>query len=370
MKNRFYTKGFTLVELLVVIAIIGILIALLLPAVQAAREAARRMQCTSHLKQWGLAVHNHQDARNALPPIMFDEFKGSAFISCLPYVEQQAFYDVIANAEIGGNKGFNVQFPALWASFSDEDQKSYGSIPIAKCPSRRSGSQVAPGTDNPGPQGDYSVVVYQAAAVNGYAANEKTKPGTYWYHTVWNYSNGRKYFTELGGDRAAGPFVMPATTVAGDYNSVNLKAQVSRWKDGTSNQIIFGERHLPPSRIGECEKGTGNWNKVKSADCTFLASGGDLWGSMPINIKSYPFGVLVSDKQYCSANDGTIANGGITGGPSDCRPNDGYGPGSSHSGIVNFVLGDGSVRAISNTVRDYVMFCMADVDDGDSVTLP
>ncbi len=89
-------KAFTLVELLVVIAIIGILIALLLPAVQAAREAARRMSCTNNLKQCMLAMHNYHDTYRCFPAVM--SYSGSSFsvqAKLLPFAEQQTLQELI-----------------------------------------------------------------------------------------------------------------------------------------------------------------------------------------------------------------------------------------------------------------------------------
>jgi prepilin-type N-terminal cleavage/methylation domain-containing protein len=96
-------RGFTLVELLVVIAIIGVLIALLLPAVQAAREAARRMQCTNHLKQITLSLHNYHDINNGLPAgqggIMgvWNMSHLSPLWAVLPFIEQPQLFDVWKN---------------------------------------------------------------------------------------------------------------------------------------------------------------------------------------------------------------------------------------------------------------------------------
>ena len=94
MKSRL---GLTLAELLVVIAIIGILVALLLPAVQAAREAARRSQCGNNLKQIGIAMHNYHDSYKCFPPSMIADDNGRPLhgwrTALLPYVEQQLLYD-------------------------------------------------------------------------------------------------------------------------------------------------------------------------------------------------------------------------------------------------------------------------------------
>ena len=120
---RIRRRGFTLVELLVVIAIIGVLVALLLPAVQAAREAARRSQCSNNLKQFGLAMHNYHDTYQVFPPrrggtagggntARFDGNydRKSAFIFLLPYLEQAPMADQIRAGNVTDSNG-NVIWP-------------------------------------------------------------------------------------------------------------------------------------------------------------------------------------------------------------------------------------------------------------------
>ena len=103
--------GFTLVELLVVIAIIGILVALLLPAVQAAREAARRMQCTNNQKQVGLALHSYHDVYKKLPPRIggsywTNNWTPSGIMRLLPFIEQDPLYQQISSPQTYGGTTF------------------------------------------------------------------------------------------------------------------------------------------------------------------------------------------------------------------------------------------------------------------------
>ena len=109
--------GFTLVELLVVIAIIGILVALLLPAIQAARESARRSQCLSQIRQVGLAVLNYESARKAFPPSV-NTGSFSYLAITLPYYEGQTIYDVIDFTK------------------RPSDQTMPFEVPFLKCPSQ------------------------------------------------------------------------------------------------------------------------------------------------------------------------------------------------------------------------------------------
>ncbi len=117
--TRHARRGFTLVELLVVIAIIGILIALLLPAVQAAREAARRTQCNNHLKQLGIALHNYHDTHGALPARKAF-YRLSGFIPLFPFLEQGPLYDRIMAGDpaAGIPSGGSVDALSDWAGLN------------------------------------------------------------------------------------------------------------------------------------------------------------------------------------------------------------------------------------------------------------
>ncbi len=129
--NRTSRRGFTLIELLVVIAIIGVLIALLLPAVQAAREAARRAQCTNNLKQIGLGMHNYQSAVGTLPPGEKGCCWGSWCVFLLPYVEQQTLYNAwntVGNNATGPDGNFRY-------SGNTNTTVTYTTVKAYTCPS-------------------------------------------------------------------------------------------------------------------------------------------------------------------------------------------------------------------------------------------
>jgi len=116
-------RAFTLIELLVVLAIIGIVVALLLPAVQSAREAARRAQCTNNLKQFGLAIHGYA-ANHAMVPVATAMHGYSLHVALLPYLEQQVLYDAM-----------NLEIDAPAAFFGENSTSLNTSLSVLACPS-------------------------------------------------------------------------------------------------------------------------------------------------------------------------------------------------------------------------------------------
>jgi prepilin-type N-terminal cleavage/methylation domain-containing protein len=203
-----HRAAFTLVELLVVIAIIGVLVGLLLPAVQAAREAGRRMQCANSLKQIGLAIVTSHDVRNAYPcgRKTRDNTDHSWAFRLLPYMEEQNTY--------------NAWNPALPASDVGNARAMRTPVSTYFCPSRRTAAADRNfDNNNVVPPADYQRV----AAGGDYAANA----GTY-----FNYAPSANGSID---PKRAGPIHT--------FSSVRA-AQVT---DGLSKTFAVGDRHLPPS---------------------------------------------------------------------------------------------------------------------------
>lgn len=199
--------GFTLVELLVVIAIIGVLVGLLLPAVQSAREAGRRMQCSNNLKQIGLAVMMSHDIRNEFPTgrETRDPFDVSWAFRLLPFMEELAV--------------FNARNPDTTVPCWDASNAEAFRTPVATyfCSSRR-----APIADRNFDNNNQAPVVLGVAAGGDYAANA----GTYFNYAV---TPNAPFDPKRGG---------PIHT----FSSVNA-AQVT---DGLSKTFAIGEKHIPP----------------------------------------------------------------------------------------------------------------------------
>jgi len=372
-------RAFTLVELLVVIAIIGILIALLLPAVQAAREAARRMQCTNNLKQFGLAVHNFHDAQRGIVPSWLAARATSGFPLLYPYMEQQANYDFLTNQSSGsaGETGIGIiRDQDVWMDDTLWDggaaKKGLSSIPMFYCPSRRSPGIICPTPARPqihyvgpGPQTDYAMVTIAVGSPDG---------GFWWGcdaigpHTA--YRNIHR------GPMRAASLPRVASGEAWTLDAANLNAWRPRdtfswWADGTSNQLVFGEKHIPLGKVGICDGPFGDTDWYYHGDCGYLRAGGKL--SAPW-LRSFQYNFNGSFTNPVGSISFPLASAGdykAIAGVRDYEAMTEYSFGSYHTSVCNFLIGDGSVQAIGVTTPVFpILTALSMVNDGQAVAIP
>jgi len=331
-------RGFTLVELLVVIAIIGILIALLLPAVQAAREAARRAQCTNNLRQIALAAHHYHDAARSFPPGVLlsqyyasrDQYRGAnLFVFLLPYLEQANLYA-------------QWDFDDPNRNFDGQKESRAAKGPDLLCPSE-------PESENP---------LHYSSRLTGSSVER--------YIRVTSYAgNGgtRSYHPASGFLATDGLFFLagPGSLPEPNQQPVRL-ADVT---DGTSNTLFFGERsRWAPNYNTFAEQGWdwafrfyGNWAATSS------------WGVAHVTLSSYspinyrlPFGYDNRAGASPPANSAADFKYYI-----DLRV---CAYGSNHPGGANLATCDGSVRFFSETIPMITLQALSTRQGGEVVTTP
>ncbi len=299
-------RGFTLVELLVVIAIIGVLIALLLPAVQQAREAARRSQCSNNLKQLGLALHNYHDTHEAFPSRAqggggCEAWYGgvSAFVPLTPFLEQNAVYE-LWEPRLNGNGSCYV---------NTEFEGSRAQIPGLLCPS------------------DNDLRTHRELGLTNYA----TVVSDHWMETTGAQGEDKQPRGMFG------------------WNSF---FNIADLKDGTSNTIAMAEiiRAATEGARGD----TAIVNFSKPSDCTAST----VWQG-----NKYATGLTFQplvDKHGYSWHPGNVIYTGVTtiippNGPSCAREQNFWTEAmmtsnSRHPGGVQVVFADGSSQFINETI--------------------
>ncbi len=333
-------RGFTLVELLVVIAIIGILIGLLLPAVQSAREAARRMQCTNNLKQYGLALQNYADANQGKFPYGNGVFLGlqrtsggpastGAQIFLLPYMEQQALYDeFLEEARNASNK-------ALYHLNVFKMAQRGGPIANTTCPSD--------GTA-------------QSSSDDGGSTTYGNIRGS--YLTCWGDNMGDAV---IGTGTAADVTNPPKSPYRRGVFSNCDWGSIASCTDGTSNTLAFSEGVGRPrsqlkgillistslgSQSAGCASSVMNKGNYSTDGVSFTGGGGVGWVD---SYRAVMFGF--GHCRYSGFN--TILPPNFPSFEYGWEVQNGWGafaPSSNHSGGVNAARVDGSVTFISDTI--------------------
>ncbi|MCA9100587.1 MAG: DUF1559 domain-containing protein [Pirellulales bacterium] len=316
-------RAFTLVELLVVIAIIGILIALLLPAVQAAREAGRRASCQNNMKQIGLGLINYHDVHKVFP-IGLRRARGAAWSGyLLPFVEQNSTFANIVFDKSDGDRDMQ------WA-FSQPPNPSLRNAKISACetlfPTFRCPSC-------PGPEH-----VWDTSSDNWVVPNRA--PGTYLGCASGVWTNDEKGLNKDG-----------------TYNDISLlnldgiifcdsAVELRQVKDGTSNTVIVGEA-LPDIKIREDRETTG---------------GGGIFGSSKPGPKDH----WVIGGDDCDVDNDGSEHCGSTGVPMNGSNELAYG--SAHPGGANMLLTDGSVHMINDGIDTMTWSYLGSRADGNPVS--